>query len=170
MLILTEEQLQAWSQGRREEALYDSGQRRSVVLSVPVSDPGTYYVVLDNSFSVISPKNVEADIRFVHRGVDTGRAEAVRRQATERERRIGEILGNLVVKLQEGEKQLGTHQIQTPIYIGIPDDPALNAFAIWQRRLVGVTRGTLEVVESLPRVDGDDLLAGVPAHELAHIF
>lgn len=145
VLILTEQQFQVWTRSPRPEALYDSGQRRSVVLRVPVSNPGTYYVVFDNRFSVLSPKNVEADIRFVHRGVDTGRAEEVKRQATEREQQIGGTLGKLVVKLREAEKQLGTHQIQTPINIGVVDDPTLNAGAIWQRRVIVVTRGTMEL-------------------------
>src|SRR5205814_2181515 len=110
------------------------------------------------------------DVRFVHRGVDTTRADAMKRQATDRERRIGWVLSKLVVKLQEGEKQLGTHQIQTPIYIGVPDDPTLNAFAMWQKRAIVVTRGTVELVESMPSSEADDVLAGVLAHELSHLF
>src|SRR5262245_18574457 len=114
VLVLTEQQFQVWTRSPHPQSLYDSGQRRSVVLSVPLNDPGTYYVVFDNRFSGLSPKSVQADIRFVHRGVDTARAEEVKRQVTDREKRIGGILNKLIVKLQQGEKQLGTHQIQTP--------------------------------------------------------
>src|SRR5439155_7204512 len=170
VLILTEQQFQVWTRSPRPEVLYDSGQRRSVVLSVPASDPGTYYVVFDNRFSALSAKNVQADIRFVHEGVDTARADEVKRQATERDRRIGGILGKLVVKLRAGEKQLGTHQIQTPIYIGVLDDPSLNAAAMWQKRTIIVTRGTMDLVEAMPGNEGDEVLAGLLAHELSHIF
>lgn len=79
VLLLTEQQFQAWFLERAP--LYDSGRRQSVVLSVPVSDPGTYYILFDNTFSAVSSKNVQADIRFVHRGVDTSRAAEMKRQA-----------------------------------------------------------------------------------------
>jgi Zn-dependent protease with chaperone function len=140
------------------------------VLSVPVTDPGTYYVVFDNRFSTFSAKRIQADIRFVHGIADSPPEEGVTRSATERERRIGGILGRLVEKLQALEKQLGTHQIRTPLYVGVVDDPAINAGAIWRRRAILVTRGTLEVLESLPGNVGDDVLAGVLAHELSHMF
>src|SRR5438132_4616370 len=78
VLLLTEQQFPAWQ--AEPLPLYDSGQRQSVVLGVPVSDAGTYYIVFDNRFSTLSSKNVQADIRFVHRGVDTRRAEDIRRQ------------------------------------------------------------------------------------------
>jgi hypothetical protein len=73
VLILTEQQFQVWTRSTHPQALYDSGQRQSVVLSVPLNDPGTYYVVFDNRFSARSAKNIQADIRFVHRGVDIAR-------------------------------------------------------------------------------------------------
>ena len=79
VLLLTEQQFQAWY--IEPAPLYDSGRRQSVVLSVPVSDPGTYYILFDNTFSAVAPKNVQADIRFVHRGVDTSRAAEMKRQA-----------------------------------------------------------------------------------------
>src|SRR5207237_10284619 len=77
-LLPTGQQSPAWQP--EPLPLYDSGQRQSVVLGVPVSDAGTYYIVFDNRFSTLSSKNVQADIRFVHRGVDTRRAEDIRRQ------------------------------------------------------------------------------------------
>jgi len=67
VLVLTERQFQLWQQNQPIQGLFDSGQRRSVVLSVRVSDPGTYFVVFDNRFSLVSPKNISADIRFVHK-------------------------------------------------------------------------------------------------------
>lgn len=171
VLVLTEAQFQVWNRGgQRFPALYDSGQRRSVVLSVAVSDPGTYYIVFDNRFSALSPKIVQSSVRLVHAGVDLGRAEAVRQKATEREQRVGEALGRLIPKLQEKDRRLGTRQIQTPIFVSVVNDPNPNAFAVWPRRLVGVTTGTLALIESMSESEGNDVLAGVLAHELAHLF
>jgi len=77
----------------------------------------------------------------------------------------------LVPPLKAAERQMGTHQVQTPLYFRIQDDSQLNAFAQWQRRLIVVTTGTLDYIESLPtEQEGDDILAGVLAHELGHIF
>ncbi len=149
--------------------LYDR-KDRSVVLSVPVTDPGKYFVCFDNSFSLFSIKDVTADIRYVHEGADVGRAEEVKRQATERERRIGRILARLIPTLKAEEEELGTHQITTPIYFTIVDDPALNAWADWTRRVIGMNRGTVELAEAMPTQEGDDMLAAVLGHELAHIF
>ncbi len=78
VLLLTAQQFQAWDVW--PSPLYDSGRRQSVVLSVSVSDPGTYYILFDNTFSAVSSKNVQADIRFLHRGVDTSRAAEMKRQ------------------------------------------------------------------------------------------
>lgn len=156
---------------RERSVLYDSDQRRSVVLSVPVNTPGTYSVCFDNSFSLVSPKNVAADIRFVHEGEDVGRAKEIKRQATDRQHRVGRILGKLVQALQAAEKRLGTRQVSPPIYIGLDDHPAPNAFEIWQKPLVIVTLGTLEFIEAMPTAEaGDHVLAGILGHELAHIF
>ena len=170
VLILTARQFETWARNVKSETLFNSGQRRSVVLSVPVTDPGTYYVVFDNRFSTLAAKRVQADIRFVHGSVDSPPEEDVARQATERERRIGGILGRLVEKLQALEKQLGTRQIRTPLYVGVVDDPSINAKALWRRRAILVSRGTMEVLESIQSNAADDVLAGVLAHELAHIF
>src|SRR5258708_3297598 len=41
-----------------QSLVYDSGRRRSVVLSVDFSEPGQYTLVFDNSFSMLSPKLV----------------------------------------------------------------------------------------------------------------
>src|SRR5213592_1625084 len=78
VLLLTAQQFQAWDVW--PSPLYDSGRRQSVVLSVSVSDSGTYYILFDNTFSAVSSKNVQADIRFLHRGVDTSRAAEMKRQ------------------------------------------------------------------------------------------
>ncbi len=47
--------------------LHDSGRRRSIVLNVPVSEPGTYFVCFDNRFSMLSRKTVWADIKLVQK-------------------------------------------------------------------------------------------------------
>lgn len=57
-----------------------------------------------------------------------------------------------------------------PIYFGIANDRTLNAGAIWPKRLIILNRGTMEFIESMPPHEGDDVLAGVLAHELGHIF
>ena len=119
------------------DALYDSGKRRSIVLSVPITEPGKYYVVFDNWFSFISAKQVTADIRLVHEGEDRLRAAEAKKQATDRERRVGQILGRLTDTLAAMEKEWGTRQVSSPLYIGVLDDPALNATSIWSRRLRG---------------------------------
>jgi len=41
---------------------------------------------------------------------------------------------------------------------------------MWQKRAIVVTRGTMELVEAMPGNEGDEVLAGVLAHELSHIF
>ena len=38
--------------------IYDSGQLRSIVLSIPLNEPGNYTLVLSNTFSIISSKVV----------------------------------------------------------------------------------------------------------------
>jgi hypothetical protein len=75
VLILTARQFEAWAHDAKSETLFNSGPRRSVVLSVPVTDPGTYYVVFDNRFSTLSAKRVQADIRFVHGSADSAPEE-----------------------------------------------------------------------------------------------
>lgn len=156
--------------GGQSTILFDSGQRRSVVLSVPVSEPGTYSVCFDNKSSIFSTATVRADIRLVHEGEDFARAEAMTRKAGERQRRVGQILGKLVSALRAMEKNWGTKQVSPPIYIQISDDPTVNAFADWSRKLITVNRGTLEYAESLGPTQRDNVLAGVLGHELAHIF
>jgi len=156
--------------GNSADILYDSGLRRSGVLSVPYSEPGTYSVCFDNTSAILLPRTVYSDIRLLDEGVDVARGEEARQQASDRQRRVGQILGKLVLTLGTMEKEWGTRQISPPIYIQISDDRTLNAFAIWQRKLISVNRGTLEFAESLSPREGDDVLAGVLAHELGHIF
>src|SRR5258708_8049104 len=48
--------------------LFDSGQRRSVVFSVPCDELGEYVVVLDNRFSPVSQKVVSGTLRRVEWG------------------------------------------------------------------------------------------------------
>lgn len=171
VLIFTEDQYLTWTKGQRARVLYDSGRRRSVVLSVPVTSPGTYYVVFDNSFAIVAAKTVSADIRLIHGGEDVGRAEEVKRQVSERERRVGQIIQRLVEALQAAEKKWGTRQVSPPVYFQIADDPSINAFSYWKPPIILVNRGLLEFAESMPTAQmRDDTLAGVLAHELGHIF
>jgi hypothetical protein len=53
---------------RGSSVIYDSGRRRSIVMSVDVNEPGQYTIIFDNSFSVISPKIVTGGLSLVDWG------------------------------------------------------------------------------------------------------
>jgi TonB family protein len=164
-LLLTESQFQAWQRDSQIHGIYDSGKRRSIVLNTPVSEPGKYYVVFDNRFSIISTKNVQADLRLIYEGIDE-EAEGIEAQRWEK---VGNILGTLVEKLQEWEQQWGTRQIKPPVKLTLVRTEQLNAYAWWRSHTVAVTKGFLDFAESLPPMS-DDIIAGVLAHEVGHIY
>src|SRR2546426_523438 len=66
-----------------QSIIYDSGKRRSVVLSVDFSEPGQYTLMFDNSFSLISPKVVSGAISLVHWGMNIEQDAADRQAAME---------------------------------------------------------------------------------------
>jgi predicted Zn-dependent protease len=137
---------------------------------VPITDPGTYHVLIDNTFSIFTTKYVSADIRFLHEGIDVARANEIESKAKERKQRVGQILGKLVTALGTMDKEWGTSQVSPPVYFTIVDDPSINAAADWSRKFIFINRGLLEFAESLGPKEGDDMIAGVLAHELGHIF
>src|SRR5260370_8221374 len=64
-----------------QSLVYDSGRRRSVVMSVDFSEPGQYVLIFDNSFSLVSPKIVVAPISLVHCHVNAEQNEADKQEA-----------------------------------------------------------------------------------------
>src|SRR4029079_3231710 len=128
VMILTESDFAAFSQNRSITPLYDSGRRRSVVLSVSITDSGNYYLVIDNRFTPLSPKRGTPDIRLVYDAVDIeGEKKAQEKQAGRR-RRAGLILGKLTESLEKMEKEWGTRQVSPPLNLAIQNDPKINAF------------------------------------------
>jgi hypothetical protein len=51
-----------WKNGHASNALYDSGQVTTDRFNVPITQPGTYYFVLSNRFSTITPKTVDVAV------------------------------------------------------------------------------------------------------------
>lgn len=64
VLVMNADSYVNWSNGHKVNPLYDSGQVTVGNISVNLS-PGTYYVVFDNSFSVVTNKSVEAHLKLV---------------------------------------------------------------------------------------------------------
>ena len=62
-------------------SIFDSGQRRSIVLSVDCDEPGQYKMIFDNRSSVISNKLVTATIRVVEWGIDQNEIEKIKRRS-----------------------------------------------------------------------------------------
>jgi hypothetical protein len=56
-----------WENGHSSQAYYQSGQETTGTISVTLPTSGTYVLVYDNTFSIISQKNVntEADVSYV---------------------------------------------------------------------------------------------------------
>ncbi len=94
-------------------AVYDSGRRRSVVMSVDFSEPGQYVLVFDNSFSAISPKVVSGTISLVYSGVDTEKNGAFRQESIEDNLQGNRVLQRLYEALKSDERVLGTTQLSS---------------------------------------------------------
>ena len=141
------------------------------MISVPVRNAGTYYLVFDNRFSLLSHKQVRVELRLVYDAEDRERAAELKKQEEERVKRIGAILGKLTETLQARERALGTRQINPPIRFGIIEDKSINAFAQPDRNIVALNRGMINFAESAGTPElTDAVLAGVLGHELAHVF
>ena len=166
VLLLTEQQFQAWFV--EPAPLYDSGRRQSVVLSVPVSDPGTYYILFDNTFSAVSSKNVQADIRFLHRGVDTNRA-------AEMERRALAMLEQLLKQLEDPNWQNRREAFYGLLGLGSggvyqePNDALASLLQRWPEKSDELKLALIEVLERehwfQKKYDAEYRRTGVPLGE-----
>lgn len=91
--------------------IYDSGQLRSIVLSIPLNEPGNYSLILSNRFSIISSKVVWGNVNLYSDGADSARtSEELRRQSL-RESVSREILNRLYSALQSNEREWYTRQV-----------------------------------------------------------
>jgi hypothetical protein len=154
--------------------IYDSGQLRSIVLSIPLNEPGNYTLILSNTFSIISSKVVWGYVTLYSDGEDAARTNDELRKQTQREAVSREILGKLYDTLESQERQWYTHQVPVRPSIVVTRNHALNAHADVLQNTIYVDLGVFEVAESLATrtsiQNAKALLAGVIGHELAHIF
>lgn len=167
VLVMTEGQFHAWRAGERTYPLYDSGKQSSIELDFPLSEPGKYSIVLDNGFSLVSPKEVTADIRFVRARVGMGEALGERRP-TDQELRAGQILGRLIETLR-AMKWGAARQFATPLSLHIAENPGPNSGPMPEKRLIIVNRGVLQFADLHPGKTGD-ILSAMLAHELSHLY
>ncbi|MGH9871547.1 MAG: M48 family metalloprotease [Pyrinomonadaceae bacterium] len=154
--------------------IYDSGQLRSIVLSIRLDEPGQYSLVLSNGFSVVSSKVVWGKVSLYSDGQDLNRTSAELKKRQVREDVAREILSKLYATLVKNERQWYTRQVSVMPTIVVTAEHDLNAFAEAGSNRIYVNLGLFEFAESLARnrsiADAKNLLAGVIGHELAHIF
>lgn len=109
--------------------IYDSGQLQSIVLSIPLKEPGNYSLILSNRFSIISSKVVWGYVNLYSDGEDTARtSDELRRQAL-RESVSREILNRLYNTLQSNEREWYTRQVPIKPTIFVTRNRSLNAYA-----------------------------------------
>ncbi len=152
-----------------QSLVYDSGQRRSVVLSVDFSEPGQYVLMFDNSFSLLSPKVVFGTVSLVHSGVDAGRNEADEEEAVAHFTRASQIMQRLYAALKANERVWGTSQLTGVPEVRLLNESSINATANWTTNNISVNRGLSRLTEKAME-KGEDVLAATLAHELGHIF
>lgn len=144
------------------------------MLSIPLNEPGTYSLILSNSFSIISSKVVWGYVNLYSDGADTARTSDELRRQADRESVSREILNRLHAALQSDERQWYTRQVPIRPTIVVTRDHAINAFADVPNNRIYVSLGLFEAVELLAArssiANGKAVLAGVIGHELAHIF
>jgi hypothetical protein len=154
---------------KNKNVIYNSGQRRSVVMSVDISEPGRYVLVFDNSFSLLSAKTVTGRISFVHWGVDVEKNAAERREAQDRYQKTVAIISRLYKALKADERVWGTSQMFAQPRVIPVDDRTINAAAS-SNNTIRVNRGLYDFTDSVGDEKGDDVLAAVLAHEMSHLF
>ena len=152
-----------------QSVVFDSGRRRSVVLSVDFSEPGQYALIFDNTFSLVSPKVVTGTVSLVHWGVDVERNEANREEDMAHYRQAFGIIQRLYSALKADESVLGTTQLGAMPSIRLSNDASINAVANWATNSIRVNKGLFSLTDRAED-KGDDVLAAVLAHELSHIF
>jgi len=149
-------------------AVYDSGRRRSVVMSVDFREPGQYVLVLDNSFSAISPKVVSGTISLVYSGVDEAKNDEMRQELVADARRGTAILTRLYNALKSDESAMGTTQLLRIPSVKASDDLTVNARGSWAANSIVVNRGAFRFADGTNKPD--DVMAAILGHELSHIF
>lgn len=55
-----------WTNGHQIKVFYNSGQITVGMIDIPLN-PGKYYLIFSNDFSLVSDKNVEAHIKLIYR-------------------------------------------------------------------------------------------------------
>jgi emp24/gp25L/p24 family/GOLD len=116
---------------RGSSLIYDSGHRRSIVMSVDVSEPGQYTIIFDNSFSVISPKIVTRGLSLVDWGVDTARSEADAQESVAHYAQASRIVQRLFDVLKADERVLRTSQLAAAPTIRLSNEDSINAVSNW---------------------------------------
>lgn len=92
---------------RGQSVIYDSGRRRSVVISVDSREPGEYVLVFDNSSSVVSPKIVAENLPLIHRGVNAEQHESDKQESSAHYTHASGIIERLYVALKVDERVSG---------------------------------------------------------------
>jgi hypothetical protein len=59
-LVLSEDDFVNWQNGHPASAYYDSGKVTQSTITATLPGPGVYYLVFNNTFSLITPKAVQA--------------------------------------------------------------------------------------------------------------
>jgi hypothetical protein len=154
---------------RNQRTVYDSGQRRTVVLSVPITEPGEYTLIVSNGFSLISAKVASGYVNLLYDGIDNERAQTEAQSTSRRMQTAQQILDRLYLALQSDERELGTFQVPIKPTITVAGNEELNATAFPQANAIFMNRGTFELAETFPEKE-QDILAGVIGHELSHVF
>jgi Peptidase family M48 len=155
-------------------AVFDSGQQRSIVLSIPLNEPGQYSLIITNEFSIISSKVVWGYVNLYSDGEDTPRASSEARKQQSRQILAQRILHELYGALEADEKQWYTRQVPVEPRIIVTSDDDLNAFAVPSQNSIYVFKAVFDVAETMAsqssQTRSNSMLAGVIGHELAHIF
>ena len=152
-----------------QSLVYDSGRRRSVVMSVDFSEPGQYVLIFDNSFSLVSPKIVAGTISLVHWGMNAEQNEADKQEAITHYTQASRIIQRLYAALKANERVWGTSQLAGVPTIRLVNDGSINAAANWTTNSISVNRGLSRLTDKAGD-KGEDVLAATLAHELGHIF
>jgi hypothetical protein len=152
-----------------QSLIYDSGRRRSVVMSVDFSEPGQYVLIFDNSFSLVSPKVVAGMISLVHWGLDAEQNAQDRHNAIEHVTQATGILHRLYAALKADERIWGTSQVFAEPVIRLNNDDTINAAGNWTTNSIQVNNGLFRLTDKVGE-KGEDVLAATLAHEMGHIF
>ncbi len=152
-----------------QTVVYDSGKRRSIVISVDFSEPSQYTLIFSNSFSLVSPKAVTGRISLVHWGVDTEKNADDQRATIEHFNLATSTIQRLYLTLKADETVWGTRQLFGAPVIRLSGNRSINAVSNWTTNSIQVNRGLFDLTERAGE-RGTDVLAATLSHELSHIF